>query len=146
MIKLIDKFTLEWETDEICQVYRNGECMSTDEVVDLLNEQQAEIMRLIIQLKCINQIKPSKKEIPDSIDIVISNDVELLQNLKDENKQLKQQLLYDGDDICGICKHEYLTPSGDYFIGKCEKGHEECSKEDIKYCEDFELKGEMNEV
>lgn len=86
---MTDEFTLEWETDEICQVYRNGECMGTDEVVDLLNEQQAEIMRLIIQLKCINQIKPLKKEIPDSIDIVISNDVELLQNLTDENKKLK---------------------------------------------------------
>ena len=46
-------------------------------------------------------------------------------------------ILYDGDDVCGICKHEYLVPSEDYFIGKCKKGHKECSKEDIKYCEDF---------
>lgn len=69
--------------------------------------------------------------------------VEKLNGQYEENKQLKQQLLYDGDDVCGICKHEYLTPSGDYFIGKCEKGHEECSKEDIKYCEDFELKGDV---
>lgn len=65
--------------------------------------------------------------------------------LEKENEQLKAQLK-KGEDVCSICKHEYLTPSGDYFIGKCEKGHEECSKEDIKYCEDFELKGEMNEV
>lgn len=68
-----------------------------------------------------------------------------LNALHEENEQLKAQLR-KGEDVCGICKHEYLTPSGDYFIGKCEKGHEECSKEDIKYCEDFELKGEMNEV
>ena len=66
--------------------------------------------------------------------------VNLLNSLQEENEQLKQQLLYDGDDICGICKHEYLTPSGDYFIGKCEKGHEEYSKRDIRYCEDFKLK------
>ena len=58
--------------------------------------------------------------------------------LAEENEQLKAQLFYDGDDVCGICKHEYLVPSGDYFIGKCKKGHKECSKEDIKYCEDFE--------
>ena len=58
--------------------------------------------------------------------------------LKKEIEQLKARLLYDGDDVCGICKHEYLVPSGDYFIGKCKKGHKECSKEDIKYCEDFE--------
>lgn len=66
--------------------------------------------------------------------------VDLLNELNDENEWLKQQLLYDGDDVCGICKHEYLAPNGDYFIGECEKGHEECSKEDIKYCEDFKLK------
>lgn len=65
--------------------------------------------------------------------------VELLNELAEENKQLKAQLLYDGDDVCGICKHEYLVPSGDYFIGKCKKGHKECSKKDIKYCENFEL-------
>ena len=63
---------------------------------------------------------------------------ELEESIK-ENERLKQQLLYDGDDVCGICKHEYLVPSGDYFIGKCKKEHKECSKEDIKYCEDFEL-------
>lgn len=67
--------------------------------------------------------------------------VELLNELNDENERLRQQLLYDCDDVCGICRHKYLVPSGDYFIGKCEKGHEECSKEDIKYCEDFELRG-----
>lgn len=60
-----------------------------------------------------------------------------------ENEQLKQQLLYDGEDVCSICKHMYLISKGDYFIGKCKKGHEECSKEDIKYCEDFELKGDV---
>ena len=65
---------------------------------------------------------------------------EQISDLKEENERLKQQLFYDGDDVCDICKHEYLVPSGDYFIGKCEKGHEECSKEDIKYCEDFKLK------
>lgn len=69
--------------------------------------------------------------------------VECLNNLHEENQSLKAQLLYDGDDVCGICKHEYLAPSGDYFIGKCEKGHEECSKEDIIYCKDFELKGDV---
>lgn len=67
--------------------------------------------------------------------------VELLNRLNDENERLKQQLLYDGDDVCDICKHEYLVPWDNYFISKCKKGHEECSKEDIEYCEDFESKG-----
>lgn len=65
---------------------------------------------------------------------------EQISDLNDENERLRQQLLYDGDDVCDICRHEYLVPSGDYFIGKCEKGHKECSTEDIEYCEDFELK------
>ena len=66
---------------------------------------------------------------------------EMLNELNEENQELKQQLLSD-DDVCGICKHEYLTPSGDYYTAKCEKGHEECSKQDVKYCEDFKLKGD----
>lgn len=64
-----------------------------------------------------------------------------LNELCEENERLKQQLLYDGDDVCDICKHEYLVPWDNYFISKCKKGHEECSKEDIEYCEDFESKG-----
>lgn len=74
--------------------------------------------------------------------------VDLLNNLSDENEelkkvneQLKQQLLCDSEGVCDICNHEYLIPSSKYFIAKCLKGHEECSKEDIKYCEDFELRG-----
>lgn len=67
--------------------------------------------------------------------------IDLLNELNDENERLRQQLLYDCDDVCGICGHRYLVSSGDYFISKCKKGHEECSKEDIKYCEDFELRG-----
>ena len=62
--------------------------------------------------------------------------VERLNELNEENQALKQQLLCD--DVCGICKYEYLVPSGGYFIAKCKKGHKECSKEDIKYCKDFE--------
>lgn len=65
--------------------------------------------------------------------------VDLLNELNDENQKLKQQLLYD--DVCSICRHEYLVPSDDYFISKCKKEHEECSKEDTRYCKDFEIKG-----
>lgn len=66
--------------------------------------------------------------------------VEKVNRIVKEKEQLKQQLLYDGDSVCDICKHEYLTPSGDYFISNCRKGHEECSKEDLRYCKDFEVK------
>lgn len=62
----------------------------------------------------------------------------LLNLLNEENEQLKAQLLYDGDGVCNICKHQCLVENGKYYVAKCEKEHEECSKVDLQYCEDFE--------
>lgn len=57
-----------------------------------------------------------------------------------ENQTLKAQLLCDIDEgVCSICNHQYLVESGEYYVAKCEKEHEECSKVSLKYCEDFEL-------
>lgn len=69
--------------------------------------------------------------------------VDLLNELNDENKTLKAQL-YCEDSVCTICKHQQLTPDKvmqGYYTAKCEKGHKDCSKEDLKHCEDFKLKG-----
>lgn len=64
--------------------------------------------------------------------------------LKKENEQLKAQLYCDSDEgVCIICKYHYLEKGKTYekyYISKCKKGHEQCSKMDLKYCEDFELK------
>ena len=68
-----------------------------------------------------------------------------IKELEVENRQLKSQLQTD-DDVCIKCKHHYLInypESSKYYISKCEKEHEECSKEDIRYCEDFELDGDV---
>ena len=86
-------------------------------------------------LDLLNELNEENQRLKNDCGMLVQSN----QEYREENEQLKQQLLYDGDDVCGICKHEYLTPCGDYFIGKCKKGHEECSKKDIKYCEDFEL-------
>ena len=62
--------------------------------------------------------------------------------LKKENERLKTQLLKE-DDVCDICKHQYLVASQKWnwvYIAKCEKGHEECGKGNVKHCEDFECK------
>lgn len=67
---------------------------------------------------------------------------ELIYALKNENKQLKAQL-EKGGDVCSICKYEYLVASTEYYIAQCKKGHDECSKGDVDYCEDFELKGDV---
>ena len=68
--------------------------------------------------------------------------VDLLNELNDENKTLKAQLYCEGS-VCNICKHQQLTPDKvmqGYYTAKCEKGHKDCSKEDLKHCKDFKLK------
>ena len=62
-----------------------------------------------------------------------------IEQLKKENQKLKTQLLH-GDGVCDICKHEYLVKTGNYYVSKCKKGHEECSTIDLAYCGDFEVK------
>lgn len=75
---------------------------------------------------------------------------DLLNELNDENEQLKQQIkklesqLYcPYDSICINCVNEYLVQKDKYYVSKCKKGHEQCSRTDVKYCDDFELKGDV---
>lgn len=64
-----------------------------------------------------------------------------LNELLDENEQLKAQLYCDSNEgVCSICKHHYLEKTNMFYISKCEKGHEKCSKESVRHCEDFKLK------
>ena len=58
-----------------------------------------------------------------------------------ENELLKVQLYCDSEEgVCSICKHHYLEKTNIFYISKCEKGHEKCSKESVRHCEDFKLK------
>ena len=58
---------------------------------------------------------------------------------KKENIQLKAQLSCKSTSVCILCKHHHLVKTDkEYYISKCKKEHEKCSKEDVKYCEDFE--------
>jgi len=64
-----------------------------------------------------------------------------LNKLVDENEQLKAQLYCDSNEgVCIICKHHYVEKTNMFYISKCEKGHEKCSKESVRHCEDFKLK------
>ena len=69
----------------------------------------------------------------------------LLNRFAEENKNLKAQLYCNSDEgVCTICENHYLVESGKYFVSNCRKGHDECSKESLRYCEDFEvLKGDV---
>ena len=63
------------------------------------------------------------------------------QELEKENEQLKAQLYCDSEEgVCSICKHHYVEKTNMFYISKCEKGHEKCSKESVRHCEDFKLK------
>lgn len=71
----------------------------------------------------------------------VNNIVILLNTLSEENEQLKAQLYCDDEEgVCSICKHHYLEKRNIFYISKCEKGHEECSTDALKHCNDFELK------
>ena len=65
---------------------------------------------------------------------------EKIKELEKENEQLKAQLYCPFDSICIQCNNEYLVQTEKYYVSKCKKGHEQCSKIDVKYCDDFEIK------
>ena len=79
-------------------------------------------------------------------DCLIDDDLlKLLNELNDENEQLKSQLYCDDEEgICNICKHHYLVSDDEaelgYYNSRCKKGHYECARISLKHCEDFEKK------
>lgn len=63
------RFTLEWESEEICQVADNGNYMGTDEVVELLNELDSENQRLKLENDGLRYALKNIKQIDVEIDI-----------------------------------------------------------------------------
>ena len=82
----------------------------------------------------LNKLSEENEQLRHDATILIQSN----QDYRKENEQLKAQLLYAGDGVCNICKHQCLVKSGKYFVARCKKEHEECSKVDLQYCEDFE--------
>ena len=79
------QFTLECESEEICQVAYNGDYMGTDEVVDLLNELVTKCNTLTDEKsKCECQLNRRTRQ----RDELAEFNVELME----ENKELKEQL------------------------------------------------------
>ena len=116
------RFTFNSDSDwwTISDTTTNDERLWGQDVVDLLNELAEENQQLI----------------NDCSILVQSN-----QEYRKENEQLKAQLYCDSNEgVCSICKHHYLEKTNMFYISKCEKGHEKCSKESVRHCEDFKLK------
>lgn len=63
--------------------------------------------------------------------------------LEKENEQLKQYI-YDNldEDICDVCSYQYLEKSqmDKYYVAKCKKGYDNCSKGTVIHCKDFKFK------
>ena len=92
----------------------------------------------------VNSIVKENKQLKKYFDIPIDGNTGKSMSIKElleEYEKLKAQLYCDSDEgVCSICKHHYLEKGNIFYISKCEKGHEECSKDALKHCNDFELK------
>ena len=68
---------------------------------------------------------------------------EKIKELEKENEQLKQYI-YDNldEDICDVCSYQYLEKSqlDKYYVAKCKKGYDNCSKGTVIHCKDFKFK------
>ena len=131
--------------------------LTIEELVDLLNElyETNEQLRhdatILIQAnqdyrKENEQLKQQNKMLRTNLG-KLTDDVKYLRNLpsthQKENKQLKSQLYCDDEEgVCNICKHHYLIKDDEselgYYNSRCKKGHYECARVSLKYCEDFE--------
>jgi len=96
------------------------------EVLPLLNEQNNAINELI------NSEKYWEKKATQRINEITK-----------ENEQLKQYI-YDNldEDICDVCSYQYLEKSqmDKYYVAKCKKGYDNCSKRTVIHCKDFKFK------
>lgn len=92
----------------------------------------------------VNSIVKENKQLKKYFNIPIDDNTGKSMSIKElleEYEKLKAQLYCDSNEgVCSICKHHYLENGNIFYISKCEKGHEKCSKESVRHCEDFELK------
>ena len=130
------RFTFNIDSDwwTISDTTTNDERLWGQDVVDLLNElaEENKDNKAMIEFLNIenNQIMNELK-----------TRTQIQHQLEEENEQLKAQLYCDSNEgVCSICKHHYLEKTNMFYISKCEKGHEKCSKESVRHCEDFKLK------
>ena len=78
-----------------------------------------------------------------TFDFTLDNVLDCMNELAEENEQLKQYI-YDNldEDICDVCSYRYLEKSqmDKYYIAKCKKGYDNCSKGTVIHCKDFKFK------
>ena len=135
--------------DHIESKEKNAICIYNDLGVHPFSSAKAVCRLLNEQDKKIQRCKLAYNQLTSYVDANFDEYMtqkklnERIRELEVENRQLKSQLqTNEEDDICIKCKHHYLIKypeSSKYYISKCKKEHEECSKEYIRFCEDFEF-------
>lgn len=105
------------------------------------------VKRFVVEKYSVRDMSIDEKYVNSSYHIgdkgIAQSLCDLLNELTKENEQLKSQLYCnDKEGVCNICKHHYLVKDDDielgYYNSRCKKGHYECARVSLKYCEDFE--------
>ena len=104
-----------------------------EEVCPLLNEKEETITRL----------KKDFDSCSHNWALMYDEAKNKVEELSKENEQLKQYI-YDNldEDICDVCSYQYLEKSkmDKYYVAKCKKGYDNCSKGTVIHCKDFKFK------
>ena len=146
-------------------LYVENRMTECDYFVKLLNEQYEDLMTCHSYLSSKTNVENENAELrkeneqlkkilgflendnAEDILNVLNSQENRIWKLKQENEQLKAQLYCDDEEgICNICKHHYLVKDDEaelgYYNSRCKKGHYECARISLKYCDDFE-KGDV---
>ena len=109
---------------------------------DLLKEKR-EWKKLSDEYAKIYDENKKLKQQYSALEISLMNNQLAYNDLEKENEQLKQYI-YDNldEDICDVCSYQYLEKSqiDKYYVAKCKKGYDNCSKGTVINCKDFKFK------
>ena len=143
------RFKYNSKTGRMCDNMSNWQCTSNMGHIEThMNDLHYK------NVKLSEKNEELQENLNDAINRIEERSIDI-QLLKKENEQLKKridylevQLYHNSDEgVCLICKNHYLEQStyDKYYISKCRKGHEECSNNVLKYCDDFEFKGDNDD-
>ena len=107
------RFTIEGIDEEICQIYDDGNCIGTDEVCDLLNEQNETITRIKNQVDYLDKVILTERSQIVKLQRENERLVKMLDNVsKRENERLVKML----DNVSNYVQREHREMLLDDFV------------------------------
>lgn len=149
--------------EQLVPIFDDGRILTVKGVVDYLNWYRNDMLKFSVENEQLKQYVQSSKEFTNEVeeffkkydmDTVNFNALgemidadnffyEKSLKLEKENEQLKQYI-YDNldEDICDVCSYQYLEKSqmDKYYVAKCKKGYDNCSKGTVIHCKYFKFK------